>query len=38
MLLHKNSQSAARVSRQKFTLEDAIEVHAFAPLEALSCV
>jgi hypothetical protein len=24
--------------RQKFTLEDAIERHAFAPLEALACV
>ena len=27
-----------RVFRQKFTLEDAIELHAFAPLEALACV
>ena len=27
-----------RVLRLKFTLEDAIEFHAFAPLEALSCV
>jgi acyl-CoA synthetase (AMP-forming)/AMP-acid ligase II len=25
-------------SRQKFTLDDAIEFHAFAPLEALACV
>jgi hypothetical protein len=24
--------------RQKFTLEDTIEIHAFAPLEALACV
>jgi hypothetical protein len=24
--------------RQKFTLEDPIELHAFAPLEALACV
>jgi hypothetical protein len=27
-----------RVFRQKFALEDAIEFHAFAPLEALPCV
>jgi hypothetical protein len=27
-----------RVFRQNFTLEDAIEFHAFAPLEALPCV
>jgi hypothetical protein len=26
------------VSRQRFTLEDAIEFHAFAPLEGLPCV
>jgi hypothetical protein len=29
---------AVRVFRQIFTLEDAIEFHAFAPLEALPCV
>jgi hypothetical protein len=27
-----------RVFRLKFTLDDAIEFHAFAPLEALPCV
>jgi hypothetical protein len=27
-----------RLFRQKATLEDAIEFHAFAPLEALPCV
>jgi hypothetical protein len=27
-----------RVFQQKFTLEDAIEVHALDPLEALPCV
>jgi hypothetical protein len=27
-----------RIFRQKFTREDAIEFHAFAPLEALPCV
>jgi hypothetical protein len=26
-----------RVFRQKYTLEDAIGLHAFAPLEALTC-
>jgi hypothetical protein len=26
------------VFRQKFTLEDAIEFHTFAPLDALACV
>jgi len=30
--------STVRVFRQKFTFEDAIELHAFAPLEALACV
>jgi hypothetical protein len=27
-----------RVFRQEFTLEDAIVLHAIAPLEALACV
>jgi hypothetical protein len=27
-----------RVFRLKFTIEDAIELNAFAPLEALACV
>jgi hypothetical protein len=27
----------ARFDRQKFTLEDAIELRSFAPLEALAC-
>jgi hypothetical protein len=31
-------KGTVRVFRQKFTLEDAIEFHAFAPLEALPCV
>jgi hypothetical protein len=32
------SGCTVRVLRQKFTLEDAIEFYAFAPLEALACV
>ncbi len=31
-------RGAVLVFRQKFTLDDAIEFHAFAGLEALACV
>jgi hypothetical protein len=32
------AQGTVRVFRQDFSLEDAIEFHAFAPREALPCV
>jgi hypothetical protein len=34
----REPRCTVRVFQQKFTLEDAIEFHAFAPLEALPCV
>jgi hypothetical protein len=37
-LRHIVNAGTVRVLRQKFTLEDAIEFHAFAPLAALLCV
>jgi hypothetical protein len=37
-LCDKSSFCTVLVFRQKFTLEDAIEFHAFAPLEARPCV
>jgi hypothetical protein len=36
-LLYQTLKGIVFVSRQKFTLEDTIEFHAFAPLEALPC-
>ena len=35
---HISNLGTVRVFRQRFALEDAIEFHAFAPLEALPCV
>jgi hypothetical protein len=32
------SHRTVRIFRQKFTLEDTIEIQAYAPLEALPCV